>query len=176
MRLGDPAGGPVPAPVLAEPGAAGLVAVAGADLRAWADPADPSSLRVARGAGAAATLALPGPALRVWAAPGLVAVLSRAGAGHVVTRVDAGARRPAGAAGLVGRPGAQRGGGRRRLAIADGRRVLAARGARGDPTGDARPGAGSTRWGSTAGGSRGSSAGARSGLRVGIVRLAVALR
>lgn len=171
VRLGDPAGGPVPAPVLAEPGAAGLVAVAGADLRAWADPADPSSLRVARGAGAAATLALPGPALRVWAAPGLVAVLSRAGAGHVVTRVDAGAGAPrARRAWSGGRaPSVAVGGGS--LAIGDGRRVLAARGA------------GATRLVTTArrrvdavGVDGGRLAwverGRKKGLRVGIVRLA----
>jgi hypothetical protein len=96
LRVGDPGGGAVPPPAAAEPGAADLVAVAGGDLRAWADPARPARLLVARdGSGAAAAaVALPGPAVRVWAARGLVAVLSRAGGGMAVTRVDAGAGPP----------------------------------------------------------------------------------
>jgi hypothetical protein len=96
LRLGDPAGGPVPPATLAEPGAPDLVAVAGGDLRAWADPSQTARLLVTRdGAGGApAPVALPGPALRVWAAPGLVAVLSRAGTGLAVTRIDAGPGAP----------------------------------------------------------------------------------
>jgi hypothetical protein len=126
LRVGDPAGGPVPAPVVAEPGAPDLVALAGRDLRAWVDPAQPAALLVAGAGGVPARVALPGAALRLWAAPGLVAVLSRAGSGHAVTRVD-----------VTGAPRARRAWtGRRQpavalgdgtLAIGDGRRVLASR-------------------------------------------------
>jgi hypothetical protein len=172
LRLGDPAGGLVPAPVTAEPGAAGLVAVAGGDLRAWADPADRSHLLVARdGGGAAARLALPGAALRVWAAPGVVAVVSRAGSGYAVTRADVAAGPPAVRRAWSGarRPSVGLGGGT--LAIADGRRVLVSRGA------------GATRLVTTsrrrvdAVGADGArlawvERGRRKGLRVGIVRLA----
>jgi hypothetical protein len=127
LRVGDPAGGPVPAPVTAEPGAVDLVAVAGGDLRAWADPAGTGRLLVARGAAPPAAVTLPGPALRVWAAPGLVAVLSRAGGRLAVTRVDAAAGAPrvrrVWSGGRV--PAVAVGGGT--LAIADGRRVIASR-------------------------------------------------
>jgi hypothetical protein len=129
LRVGDPGGGAVPPPAAAEPGAADLVAVAGGDLRAWADPARPARLLVARdGSGAAAgAVALPGPAVRVWAARGLVAVLSRAGGGMAVTRVDAGAGPPSARRVWTGgrTPAVAVGGGT--LAIADGRRVLASR-------------------------------------------------
>ena len=92
LRIGDPAGGAVPPPAAAEPGAPDLVAVAGGDLRAWVDPAQPARLLLVRDGGGAAPAAvsLPGAAVRVWAAPGLVAVLSRAGGGLAVTRVDIG--------------------------------------------------------------------------------------
>ncbi len=129
LRLGDPAGGPVPAPAAAEPGAPGLVAVAGGGLRAWVDPGAAARLLVAAdGSGAApAGVALPGAALRVWAAPGLVAVLSRAGSGLAVTRVDAGPGAPRGRRVWTGArpPAVAVGGGT--LALASGRRVLASR-------------------------------------------------
>ena len=128
LRVGDPAGGPVPPPVLAEPGAAGLVAVAGGDLRAWADPGQPSRLLVAGGGAPAVALALPGPALRVWAAPGLVAALSRGASGYAVTRIDVAAGAPRARRIWSGarRPSVGIGGGT--VAIADGKRVLASRG------------------------------------------------
>ncbi|HEX2504451.1 MAG TPA: hypothetical protein VHK00_10925 [Miltoncostaeaceae bacterium] len=129
LRLGDPAGAAVPPPVLSDPGAPELVAVAGADLRAWADPAQRARLLVsgAPGGGAAAAVALPGPALRVWAAPGLVAVLSRAGSRLALTRVDVGGRPPRARRAWTGgrRPAVAVGGGT--LAIGDGRRVLVSR-------------------------------------------------
>ena len=88
-------------------------------------------------AAAPAAVALPGPALRVWAAPGLVAVLSRAGGGLAVTRVDVvgGGAPRAGRAWTGARtPAVAVGGGT--LAIADGRRVLASRRSRpGGPQG-----------------------------------------
>ena len=81
LRIGDPAGGAVPPPAAAEPGAPDLVAVAGGDLRAWVDPAQTARLLVVRAAAARrARGGVPArAAVRVWAAPGLVAVLSRAG-------------------------------------------------------------------------------------------------
>jgi hypothetical protein len=172
LRLGDPAGGAVPAPVVAEPGAPGLVAVAGGDLRAWVDPARTATLLVAAAGGAPAQVALPGAALRLWAAPGLVAVLSRAGSGYAVTRADvAGAAPRARRAWGGGRPPAVAVGGGT-LALADGRRVLVSR--RGRPA---------TRVVTTARrrvdavGADGArlawvERGRRKGLRVGIVRLA----
>jgi hypothetical protein len=127
LRLGDPAGGPVPAPVVAEPGAPDLVAVAGADLRAWVDPAQTATLLLAGADGAPAQVALPGAALRLWAAPGLVAALSRAGPGYAVTRVDVvGGALRARRSWTGGRPPAVAVGGGT-LAIGDGRRVLASR-------------------------------------------------
>lgn len=174
LRLGDPAGGPVPPPVLAEPGAPGLVAVAGGDLRAWADPAQPARLLVARdGSGAPpAAVALPGAALRVWAAPGLVAVLSRAGARLAVTRVDVagGSVRARRAWTGSGSPAVAVGGGT--LAVAAGRRVLASR--RGRPA--ARLVTTAPRRVDAVGADGARLAwverGRRKGLRVGVVRLA----
>jgi hypothetical protein len=173
LRLGDPAGGPVPPPASAEPGAAGLVAVAGGDLRAWVEPAQPARLLVGRdGSGAApAAVALPGPAIRVWAAPGLVAVLSRAAAGLAVTRVDAaGAPRARRVWSGTRPPAVAVGGGT--LAIADGRRVLASR--RGRPAARAVTTARRRIDAIGADGARLAwvERGRRKGQRVGIVRLA----
>ena len=112
LRVGDPAGGPVPAPVVAEPGAPDLVALAGGDLRAWVDPAQPAALLVAGGVGAPARVDLPGAALRLWAAPGLVAVLSRAGSGYAVTRADVAGAPRARRAWTGRRPARRRRGGR----------------------------------------------------------------
>jgi hypothetical protein len=112
--------------------APGLVSAA-AGMAAWLDPADRASLRLAAvGAGGVAPLPavrLPGRAVRVWVAgPRLVAVAVRAGAGVQVLRVDAmraSARRVWSGRAM---PRVAVGGGT--IAIADGRRVLAARGAR----------------------------------------------
>jgi hypothetical protein len=126
LRLGHPAGGPVPAPVVAEPGAPDLVALAGGDLRAWVDPAQAAALLVAGADGAPALVPLPGAALRLWAAPRLVAVLSRAGSGYAVTRIDLAAAPRARRAWTGARiPAVAAGGGT--VAIGDGRRVLASR-------------------------------------------------
>lgn len=112
--------------------AAGLAA-AGRGRAAWVDPAAPRELRLAAlgPAGPAvplAPIALPGPALRVWVwGPGLAAVAVRRGRAVQVLRVDDGRR----AARVIwsGRrvPRVALGGGA--IAIADGRRVLAGRGA-----------------------------------------------
>jgi hypothetical protein len=174
VRLGDPGGGAVPPPAAAEPGAPDLVAVAGGGLRAWADPAQPARLLVARdGSGSPpAAIALPGPALRVWAAPGLVAVLSRAGARLAVTRIDAGAGPPSARRVWSGAalPAVAVGAGT--LAIADGRRVLASRlgraGARRVTTARRRVDAIGADGARLAWVERGR----RKGLRVGILRLA----
>jgi hypothetical protein len=110
----------------------GLVS-AGAGLAAWIDPADPASLRLAAvdptGIVPLAAVALPGPAVRLRVSgPRLTAVAVRAGAGVQVIRVDA--RRASARRVWSGRslPRVAVGGGT--IAIAEGRRVLAARGAR----------------------------------------------
>ena len=174
LRIGDPAGGAVPPPAAAEPGAPDLVAVAGGDLRAWVDPAQPARLLLVRDGGGAAPAAvsLPGAAVRVWAAPGLVAVLSRAGGGLAVTRVDIGGGPPRPRLAWTGTraPAVAVGGGT--LAIADGRRVLASRrgrpGTRTVTTARRRVDAVGADGGRLAWVERGR----KRGLRVGIVRLA----
>ncbi len=120
-------GGAVTATPLAATTAIGLAALTPA-TRAWVDPARPSELLVhPAGAAAATPIALPGRAVRLWGARGLVAISVRRGpASWVVLRVDDG---PAPRAVRVwsGRraPRVAVGGGS--VAVADGRRVLAAR-------------------------------------------------
>ena len=173
LRIGDPAGGAVPPPAAAEPGAPDLVAVAGGDLRAWVDPAQPRGCCSSRRGGAAPRGGVPARGGRPrLGRSGLVAVLSRAGGGLAVTRVDIGGGPPRPRLAWTGTRAPAVAVGEGTLAIADGRRVLASR--RGGP---------GTRTVTTAGrrvdaiGADGGrlawvERGRKRGLRVGIVRLA----
>jgi len=109
----------------AGPTAAGLVALS-RDAVGWVDPAAPTIFRLQPDAGVQTSLALPGVALRVWGSPRLFAVAVRAGARVALLRIDQaaapGAVRVWSGARL---PRVALGGGA--VAVADGRRVLAAR-------------------------------------------------
>jgi hypothetical protein len=101
-----------------ERSAPGLVAFTGG-RRAWVDPAAPRVL-VVEGTG---TIALPGDALGVWGARGAVVVAVRSGGGVALLRT-----RPGGVTRIwSGRRVPRVAVGRGAVAIADGRRVLAAR-------------------------------------------------
>lgn len=124
-RHPEPAAGPA-AVDTGLPGAAGLVAL-GAGAHAWVDPATPATLSVAplgdlRPA-SLRTVALPGTAVRVWAAGREVAVAVRTGPRVALLRVGPRQVRRVWAGRRV--PRVALGGGA--LAVADGRRVLAAR-------------------------------------------------
>lgn len=105
-----------------------LAAMAPGSL-AWVDPAAPRTLRLAAvgdaGLGPVRAVALPGRAVRVWASAGTAVAAVRVGAGVRVVRVDGTATR----ARTVwnGRRVPPLGVGAGTVALADGRRILAAR-------------------------------------------------
>ncbi|HTI33215.1 MAG TPA: hypothetical protein VL422_06015 [Miltoncostaea sp.] len=107
-----------------ERSAPGLVALA-QGLRAWVDPAAPRVLVLGSdaGAGPQRTVALPGDARGVWAAPGVVVVAVRSGSGVALLRLRGGAPVRIWSGARLPRVAVGRGA----VAIADGRRVLAAR-------------------------------------------------
>ena len=126
LRVSDPTGVGAPtALTTANPTAPGLVGIS-PDALGWVDPVAPTTFLLQPDGGAVASVALPGPALRVWGAPGIFAVATRVGARVVVVRVDeAPAPRAVRVwAGSRLAPVALGGGA---IAVADGRRVLAAR-------------------------------------------------
>lgn len=108
----------------AERTAPGLVALA-AGRRAWVDPLARRLLHLGQAGtpGTARRVPLPAPALRVWGAPGIVAVAVRSGRRVTLLRVGSGAPAPVWSGTRL--PRVALGGGA--VAVADGRRVLAAR-------------------------------------------------
>ena len=120
----DGSAAPTAAPA-AGPTAAGLAALS-RDATGWVDPAAPTTFRLQRDGAAASTVALPGAAVRVWGSPGLFAVAVRAGGRVVLLRIDQTAAPRAVRVWSGARlPRVALGGGA--MAVADGRRVLAAR-------------------------------------------------
>lgn len=126
IKTADAAGvAPPVARPAAGPTAAGLAALS-RDAVGWVDPAAPTSFALQPDGGAVATLALPGRALRVWGSPGLFAVAVRTGSGVALLRIDQSAAPRAVRVWRGARlPRVALGGGA--VAVADGRRVLAAR-------------------------------------------------
>lgn len=127
LRDIDGATGAVTATPLAATTGIGLAAVTPA-TRAWVDPAQPATLLVQPAAAASpSAIGLPGRAVRVWGTRGLVVVSVRRGpSSWVLLRVDDG---PAPRAVRVwsGRRAPRVAVGAGSVAVADGRRVLAAR-------------------------------------------------
>jgi hypothetical protein len=126
LRSADPAG--VGAPVsqpLALATAPGLVAVSPRAV-GWVDPAAPSTFQLQSTGAGPVGVALPGPALRVWGAPRTFAVAVRIASRVVLLRIDeAPAPRAVRVWSGARLPRVALGGGA--VAVADGRRVLAAR-------------------------------------------------
>lgn len=126
LRTADPVGGAPPTTTAGgDAGSPGLVASSRTGV-GWVNPAAPSEFRLRPDGGPAVALTLPGPALRVWGAAGTFAVAVRAGARVALLRIDEGAAPRALRVWTGPRlPRVALGGGA--VAVADGRRVLAAR-------------------------------------------------
>ncbi len=126
LRVADPSGAGAPPPgAIAGATIAGLAALSPTAV-GWVDPAARTTFQLQRDGAAAIPVRLPGRAIRVWGSPRLFAAAVRVGRGVAVVRIDEtsapravrvwrGARLPRVALG------------RGAVAIADGRRVLAAR-------------------------------------------------
>lgn len=126
VRTADPTGALAPTVLpTVNATAPGLVAIS-PDAVGWVDPAAPSTFLLQPDGLAAASIALPGPALRVWSAPRLFAVAVRVGGRVALLRIDeAGAPTAVRVWSGARLPHVALGGGA--IAVADGRRVMAAR-------------------------------------------------
>ena len=126
LRTIDPTGAAAPTtqPVVG-PTTPGLIAISPTAV-GWVDPVAPTTFVLRSDGGAPTGIALPGPALRIWSAPGVFAVAARVGARVALLRIDEGAAPRALAVWAGARmPRVALGGGS--FAVAEGRRVLAAR-------------------------------------------------
>ncbi len=126
LRAVDLTGAAIPTtqPIVG-PTTPGLVAISPTAV-GWVDPAAPTTFLLQSDGAAPTSVALPGPALRIWSAPGVFAVAARVGVRIALLRIDESlAPRALRVWGGTRLPRVALGGGS--IAVAEGRRVLAAR-------------------------------------------------